>query len=74
MGAVGRNVEVTITCDRCGCVMAREYGNEWILFKRNKRIFKLVHDVPAWDRTDEYLFCDSCAQSFKKWIVGKDDE
>ena len=69
---MGRIVDVTITCDRCEKPMAKDYGNEWIWFEhRKKPFYKLLHDIPAWDRKDEFLLCDDCAEEFRQWMLEK---
>lgn len=69
---MGKIVDVTITCDRCGEPMAKEYGNKWIWFDYKKKLFyKLSHEIPNWNRINEFLLCDNCAEEFKQWMLEK---
>ena len=33
-----------------------------------------MHEIPAWDRTDEYHLCDECADAFKRWMKDVADD
>ena len=69
---MGRIVKITITCDRCKKPMAEEHANIWTWFDhRKKPFYKLLHEVPCWNRVDEFVLCDDCAQEFKKWMSEK---
>lgn len=69
---MGRIVDVTITCDRCEKPMAKDYGNEWIwLDHKKKPFYKLLHEIPSWNRKDEFLLCDDCAEEFNQWMLKK---
>jgi len=69
---MGKIVAVTITCDRCEKPMAKEYGNKWVWFGHKKKLFyKLSHEIPSWNRVDEFLLCDDCAKEFKQWMLEK---
>ncbi len=69
---MGRIITTTITCDRCEKPMAEDYGNEWIWFDhRKKPFYKLLHDIPAWNRKDDFLLCDDCAEEFRQWMSEK---
>lgn len=59
-----------ILCDRCGKEMATTYGKTWEFYKAKKAMFKIVHDIPAWNRTDTFHLCDECTDDFKKWMEG----
>ena len=58
--------ETKIICDRCGSEMATVYGHKWFV-QRMKRSIKILHEVPSYNRVDEYHFCDKCAWDFAKW-------
>lgn len=69
---MGRIITTTITCDRCEKPMARDYENEWIWFDHRKRPFyKISHKVPSWNRIDDFLLCDDCAEEFRQWMLEK---
>lgn len=60
--------EAKIICDRCGVVMAQSYGKTWEIYRLKKKCMRIMHDIPAWNRTDEYHFCDKCTDDFKRWM------
>jgi len=69
---MGRIITTTITCDRCEKPMARDYENEWIWFDhRKKPFYKLSHKVPCWNKIDDFLLCDDCAEEFRQWMLEK---
>ena len=69
---MGRITTTTITCDRCEKPMAKDCGNEWIWFDhRKKPFYKLSHEVPCWNRVDDFLLCDECAEEFTQWMLEK---
>ena len=69
---MGKIIETTIICDRCEKPMAKEYGHEWVWFDhRKKPFYKILHDVPIWNRRDEFLLCDDCAEDFHQFMLEK---
>ena len=69
---MGQITKTTIVCDRCCKPMAENYGREWKWFDhRKKPFYKLLHDIPSWNRVDEFLLCDDCAEEFKQWMLEK---
>ena len=63
--------ETKILCDRCGECMETAYGKKWELYKQKKKWVVLKHEVPCWDRTDTFCFCDKCTDSFKEWMEAR---
>ncbi len=59
-------------CDRCGKEIASSYNNSWRkkIYIR-KPFYKLFHDVPCWNRIDEFLLCDECSEEFNQWMRAK---
>ena len=63
-----------ITCDRCGKLMAKENGDKWIWFDhRKKPFYKISHKIPisCWNKIDDFLLCDDCAEKFRQWMLEK---
>lgn len=61
-----------VICDRCGAEIDTWYGKKWEICHR-KRDIKIFHEVPSWDRVDEYHLCDRCAGDFEKWMENEVD-
>ena len=66
-------VMTTYICDRCNKKIASFDGNTWTWHKVKPRLLmKLSHEVPCWNRVDEFLLCDDCAKEFKNWMKNND--